>query len=101
MDSEYHQYLITIIESDKIVKNRKRAAKILGSKVIVPYIKTKKYRKFLTAFIDKLRVSKNFRDRQIYLQLAKSSYKAEPDVFKKHFAKAIGNDMLNEKVVVV
>lgn len=67
MDSDYHHHLITIIESDKIVKNRKRAAKIFGSKVVSPYIKSKKYRKFLTSLIDKLRISKNFRDRQIYL----------------------------------
>ena len=51
--------------------------------------------------MDKLRVSKNFRERQMYITIAKSTYLADNDVFKKFFAKAIGQDMINEKVKIV
>ncbi len=37
----------------------------------------------------------------MYLVIAKSALKGDKDVFKKHFAKAIGNDMCEEKVKVV
>lgn len=37
----------------------------------------------------------------MYVNIAKSTYQADNDVFKKFFAKAIGSDMLNEKVKVV
>ena len=47
----------------------------MGSQVIVPLIKIKSYRKTLTDFIDMLRLSKNFRDRQMYLIIAKASLK--------------------------
>ena len=65
-------------------------AKVLGVNVIAPLIKNKTYRKPLTDFIDMLRLSKNFRDRQMYLIIAKAAFKADEDIFKKHFAKAIG-----------
>lgn len=70
-------------------------------KVIAPLIKNKKYRVKLTEFLDELRVSKNFRDRQLYLKIAKSAYKVDTEIFKKHFAKSIGNDMMDEKVTLV
>lgn len=37
----------------------------------------------------------------MYLVIAKSSYQAENEVFKKHFAKSIATDMADEKVKVV
>ena len=40
-----------------------RAAVVLGSKIVAPLIKGKKYRSMLTSFTDDLRSSKNFRDR--------------------------------------
>jgi hypothetical protein len=69
---------------------RKQAAKIFGYRIIVPHIKTKKYRKTLTSFIDKLRLSKNFRDRQMYIIIAKSVMKTDKEIFKQYFAKSIG-----------
>lgn len=61
-------------------------------------IKGKKFRKPLTTFIDELRNSKSFRNRQLYITIARATYKADQEIFKKHFAKSIGNDLLNEKV---
>jgi hypothetical protein len=52
-----HNSLIEIIEKDPAIKNKKRACKIFGAKVVVPHIKSKKYRKSLNAFLDKLRLS--------------------------------------------
>jgi hypothetical protein len=69
---------------------RKQAAKIFGERIIVPHIKAKKYRKTLTSFIDKLRLSKNFRDRQMYIIIAKSVMKTDKEIFKQYFAKSIG-----------
>ena len=37
----------------------------------------------------------------MYIVIAKSVYKSDNEIFKKHFAKNIGNDLLNEKVKVV
>jgi hypothetical protein len=55
----------------------------------------------LTTFIDNLRNSKNFRERQLYLVIARATFKVDPEIFKKHFAKAIGSDMITDKVKVV
>ncbi len=33
--------------------------------------------------------------------IAKSTFKADNEIFKKHFAKAIGSDLINEKVKIV
>ena len=66
-----------------------RAAKVLGSKIVGPLIKGKKYRGLLTNFTDDLRQSKHFRDRQIYIQVALSTFESENEIFKKHFAKNI------------
>ena len=76
-------------------------AKVLGGQVIALLIKDKRYRKPLTDFVDELRVSPNFRDRQMYLVTAAAALKADKEVFKKHFAKAIGNEMCQEKVTIV
>jgi hypothetical protein len=64
---------------------------------VAPLIKGKKYRAMLTEFTDTLRVSKNFRNRQLYLHIAISTYTSDKDIFKKHFAKNIAIDMENEK----
>lgn len=37
----------------------------------------------------------------MYLQIGKAVFKTDNEIFKKHFAKAMGNDMLDEKVKVV
>jgi hypothetical protein len=37
----------------------------------------------------------------MYIEIASAAYDGDEEVFKKHFAKAIGNDMLAEKVKVV
>lgn len=37
----------------------------------------------------------------MYIAIARSAYKADNEVFKKHFAKSIGTDMSDEKVKVV
>ena len=54
-----------------------RAGAVLGAKIICPLIKGKKYRSMLTAFTDELRLSKKFRDRQIYIHIAKHTYSAD------------------------
>ena len=74
---------------------------MLGTKVVAPLIKNKKYRKDLTDFVDLLRLSPNFRDRQMYITVAETAFKADKEIYKKHFAKAIGNEMRDEKVAVV
>ena len=74
---------------------------MFGSKVISPLIKNKKYRKDLTEFVDTLRASTNFRDRQMYITIAEAAFKDDQEIYKKHFAKAIGNEMCEEKVAVV
>ena len=64
-------------------------------------IKLKKYREHFTDFCTELRTSKNFRDRQMFVTIAKAAFKADNEIFKKHFAKSIGQDMCEEKVKVV
>jgi hypothetical protein len=73
----------------------------LGGKIICPLIKNKKYRKDLTEFLDLLRMSNNFRDRQMYITIAEAAFKADNEIYKKHFAKLIGNEMADEKVTLV
>jgi hypothetical protein len=51
--------------------------------------------------MDKLRLSPTYRDRQIYLIISKSVLKQNREIFKKHFAKAIGMELLNEKIPIV
>lgn len=51
--------------------------------------------------MDELRHSKVFRDRQMYVTIAKAAYKGDKEIFKKHFAKSMGNEMCEEKVNVV
>jgi len=76
-------------------------AAVFGKQVVAKLIRSKKYRKDLTDFVDELRQSKNFRDRQMYLTVAQATYEVDDEIYKKHFAKAIGNEMCHEKVTVV
>ena len=69
--------------------------------MVAPLIKGKKLRKPLTTFVDNLRLSKNFRDRQLYLLIALATFRSDQEIFKKHFAKSIGTEMLAERVKVV
>ena len=84
-----------------MVAHRFNVAKVFGRQVVAKLIRQKKYRKDLTDFVDSLRMSKNFRDRQMYLTIAQASFEVEDEIYKKHFAKAIGNEMLEERVVAV
>jgi hypothetical protein len=70
MEANFHEYLFDIIKDERAINYKIRAAKVVGSKIIAPLIKGKKYRILLTTFTDNLRTSKNFRDRQIYLNIA-------------------------------
>ena len=63
MESNFHDYLFDIIKHERAINYKLRAAKVIGSKIVSPLIKGKKYRSLLTNFTDDLRVSKNFRDR--------------------------------------
>ena len=50
----------------------------------------------MTTYTDNLRISKYFRDRQIYINIAMSTYYSDNEIFKKHFAKNIAADLENE-----
>jgi len=63
MEANFHEYLFDIIKNERAINYKLRAANVLGSKIIAPLIKGKKYRQQLTNFIDELRCSKNFRHR--------------------------------------
>lgn len=80
---------------------RTEVSRVFGRHVVAKLIKQKKYRKDLTDFVDSLRLSKNFRDRQMYLTIAKAAFEEDQEIYKKHFAKAICNEMAEEKVTVV
>lgn len=67
MDNNYHDYLFDIIKNERAINYKLRAARVIGSKIVSPLIKGKKYRALLTSFTDELRLSKHFRDRQIYI----------------------------------
>lgn len=97
MDANYHEYLFDIVKNERAIQYKLRAAKVIGSKIVSPLIKGKKYRALLTNFTDELRQSKHFRDRQIYIQIAASTYESDNEIFKKHFAKNIAQDLENEK----
>lgn len=84
-----------------MIGSRIEVSKIFGSEVIAKLIKQKKYRKDLTDFVDSLRLSNNFRDRQMYVTIAKAAFEVDQEIYKKHFAKAICNEMIEEKVTVV
>ena len=101
MEANFHDYLMDIINNERAVNYKIRAAEVLGSKIVASLIKGKKYRAILTEYTDKLRVSKFFRDRQVYLCIAKSTYQSDNEIFKKHFAKNIATDMENEKCATV
>ena len=101
VDKGFHTYLEYSMKHDSIVNCRYQIAKLYGFTVVPQTIKSKKYREHFTDFLSDLRISNYFRDRQVYLKIAKAAYKADPEIFKKHFAKSIGQDMCDEKVKVV
>jgi hypothetical protein len=70
MEANFQDYIFDVIDNERAIQYKIRAAKILGSKIVAPLIKGKKYRAVLTNYTDKLRSSKNFRDRQIYVYIA-------------------------------
>jgi hypothetical protein len=37
----------------------------------------------------------------MYIVIAEAAFKTDKEIYKKHFAKAIGNEMKDEKVAVV
>jgi len=53
-----------------MICSRFELSKVFGKQVIAKLIRSKKYRKDLTDFVDSLRKSTNFRDRQMYLVIA-------------------------------
>ena len=55
----------------------------------------------MTDYVDSLRQSNNFRERQMYITIAMAAFEVDEEIYKKHFAKAIGNEMLDERVTVV
>jgi len=63
MEANFDEFIFDIIENERAINYKVRAAQILGFKIVAPLIKGKKYRGLLTTFIDKMRTSKNFRDR--------------------------------------
>ena len=75
VDAGFHKYIHEVILSDPIIANRKTLSEMYGESVLGPLIKNKKYRKELTDFIDQLRTSKNFRDRQMYICIGLAVYK--------------------------
>ena len=68
----------------------------MGTKIVAPLIKGKRYRALLTTFTDELRQSKKFRERCLYVETAIATYKGDTDIFKKHFAKNIAADLEQE-----
>ena len=84
-----------------MIASRFELSKAFGRQVVAKLIRSKKYRKDLTDYVDSLRQSTNFRDRQCYLTIAQAAFEADDEIYKKHFAKAIGNEMVEEKVTVV
>jgi len=97
LEANFHDYLFEIIKTERAINYKMRAAKVLGAKIVAPLIKGKKYRAILTNFTDELRTSKYFRERQIYIQVAISTYSIDNEIFKKHFAKNIAQDLESEK----
>jgi hypothetical protein len=63
MQDNFHEYLFDIIKNERAINYKVRAANVIGSKIVAPLIKGKKYRSMLTEYTDNLRQSKNFRDR--------------------------------------
>ena len=101
VDQDFLGFIQSAIKSDQIIASRKKLSKVYGSCIVSPLIKNKKYRNDITEFVDSLRTSNNFRDRQMYIVIGKAAFKADAEIFKKHFAKSIGIDLLVEKVKVV
>ena len=48
MEANFHEYVFDIINNERAVNYKMRAANVLGSKIVAPLIKGKKYRALLT-----------------------------------------------------
>jgi len=101
VEAGFHIFLYEAIKNEEMVQSRFNAAKVFGTRVVAKLIRQKKYRKDLTDYVDTLRQSPNFRDRQMYVTVAHAAFEVEDEIYKKHFAKAIGNEMINEKIIAV
>jgi hypothetical protein len=101
MEANFHEYIFEIITKERAVNYKIRAANVLGSTIVAHLIKGKKYRGILTDFCDKMRCSTSFRDRQVYVCIALSTFTSDKEIFKKHFAKNIATDMEFEKCSTV
>ena len=101
IEGGFHLYIYESIKTEQMISSRFELSKVFGNQVVAKLIRQKKYRKDLTDFVDSLRQSTNFRDRQMYLIIAQAAFEVEDEIYKKHFAKAIGNEMCEEKVTVV
>ena len=55
LEASFHDYLFDIINNERAINYKIRAANVLGSKVVANLIKGKKYRAILTEYSDKLR----------------------------------------------
>jgi hypothetical protein len=67
IDLGFHIYLENTIRQDQVIKSRKLIANVYGKQLVAVLIKQKKYRELFYDFLSKLRLSRNFRDRQMYL----------------------------------
>ena len=67
IDLGFHIYLENTIRQDQVIKSRKLIANVYGKQLVAVLIKQKKYRELFSDFLSKLRLSRNFRDRQMYL----------------------------------
>jgi len=101
VEAGFHQFLYDSIKTEEMVQSRFNIARVFGEHVVAKLIRQKKYRKDLTDYVDSLRQSNNFRDRQMYLTIAQAAFEVDDEIYKKHFAKAIGNEMMDEKVIAV
>ena len=101
VDAGFHLGVERLIRQECRIAVRKALAHLYGRHILAPLIKNKKYRESFTHFCTELRTSRNFRDRQNYVQIAGGAFAHDPQIFKKHFAKSIGQDMLAERVEVV
>ena len=90
VEAGFHQYLYESIKSEQVSENiiklnnlcvlnqmvgsRFELSRALGGKVVAKLIRQKKYRKDLTDYVDSLRQSTNFRDRQMYITIAQAAF---------------------------
>lgn len=101
IDAGFHLPVERLIKTANCIATRKGLSHLYGKEILAKVIKQKKYRESFANFCTDLRSSKNFRDRQNYVAIARGAFEHDPEVFKKHFAKSLGQDMIDERVKVV